>query len=224
MHDTATVLHKVTAFVLRQQPARTTPDLLLFQHPYLDGLQFPAGTVEPGEDIATAARREAEEETGLDGFGALRPVAEQVDPLPPDRAYALRATTVYARPDATSFDWVRLPRGICVTRLRQQNGFVQIDYVEGDREPDPAYTSFRITGWVAESALAARQVRHFFVMMHPGDTPERWTAFTDNHTFTLQWVPLDAVPAINRYQAHWLGLLRDYLNSADYDQDPNHQN
>ena len=55
---------KVTAFVTRQ--AAESADVLVFDHPRA-GVQFPAGTGEPGEDATSAVLREAWEETGLDG-------------------------------------------------------------------------------------------------------------------------------------------------------------
>ena len=42
----------------------------------LGGVQTPGGTVDAGETPAEAALREAEEETGLMGFGPLRLLAE----------------------------------------------------------------------------------------------------------------------------------------------------
>jgi 8-oxo-dGTP pyrophosphatase MutT (NUDIX family) len=57
-----TGIEKVTAFVIRSVNGRM--DLLLFEHPYA-GIQFPAGTVEPGEAPEAAAVRETYEETGL---------------------------------------------------------------------------------------------------------------------------------------------------------------
>jgi 8-oxo-dGTP pyrophosphatase MutT (NUDIX family) len=54
--------HKVTCFITRQR--RQGQELLLINHPNA-GVQIPAGTVEPGEDLETAAIREAVEESGL---------------------------------------------------------------------------------------------------------------------------------------------------------------
>ena len=200
-------IEKVTAFVTRETPHGR--DLLLFEHPYA-GIQIPAGTVEPGEAIAAAALREAFEETGLTGLQLVRALGQRDDPLPADSVTILRAVTAYARPDATSFDWVTIRRGIGVKRTgRTADGFVQITYSEHDDALDPHYLSFQITGWVPEDALADRQIRHYFLLSHSGDTPPRWTVATDNHRFTLFWSPLAALPPIVPPQASWLDLLPD---------------
>ena len=61
-----TVRHKVVCYVVRGG------ELLVFRHVGLDwervGVQVPAGGIEPGEDPADAAVREAWEETGLEGL------------------------------------------------------------------------------------------------------------------------------------------------------------
>ena len=53
--------------------------LLVFTHPDFPeaGIQVPAGTVEPGEEPVDAARREATEETGLDGLTDWRFLGER---------------------------------------------------------------------------------------------------------------------------------------------------
>lgn len=56
------VVEKAVAAVLRERAGRR--ELLVFRHP-LAGVQIPKGTVEPGETVAQAARRELEEESGL---------------------------------------------------------------------------------------------------------------------------------------------------------------
>ena len=53
--------------------------MLVFSHSsdrILGGVQTPGGTVDAGESPTEAALREAEEETGLTGFGPLRLLAE----------------------------------------------------------------------------------------------------------------------------------------------------
>jgi 8-oxo-dGTP pyrophosphatase MutT (NUDIX family) len=56
---------KVLIYVLR--PAAGVPEVLVFVHrDYPEaGVQVPAGTVEPGEDVTAAAHRELVEESGL---------------------------------------------------------------------------------------------------------------------------------------------------------------
>ena len=57
------VVQKVTAFIVRERKWCQRVYSCL-KHPTA-GVQIPAGTVEKGEDIETAVKREAYEETGL---------------------------------------------------------------------------------------------------------------------------------------------------------------
>ncbi len=198
------MIDKVTAFVLRPSPGG--PELLLFEHGYA-GLQIPAGTVEPGEDLEHAVRREIAEETGLQHLESCRLVGEAEDRLPEGSRIVAEKTRVYARPDPISFDWAYLPRGAIVSLQREADGFCQVLWQEWDRWPDPQYLSMSILGWVPQHTLAVRQLRHFFVCEFRGQTPERWTVEVDNHRFVLFWAPLAALPPILSPQAAWLAFL-----------------
>ncbi|HVL07339.1 MAG TPA: GNAT family N-acetyltransferase [Acidimicrobiales bacterium] len=64
---------KVVAFITR--PAPTGAELLVFYHPNA-GVQVPAGTLEAAENPLDGARREAWEETGLDGLRLVTPLGQ----------------------------------------------------------------------------------------------------------------------------------------------------
>ena len=74
--------------------------------------------------------------------------------------------------------------------------------------PDPRYVTMSITGWVPDDVLADTRRRHFFHLEYPGLSKERWTVFADNHTFTLFWAPLSALPQIIHPQDRWVEFLR----------------
>jgi 8-oxo-dGTP pyrophosphatase MutT (NUDIX family) len=63
-----TYVPKVCAYLTRWDGTQ----LLVFRGPGHDGLQVPKGTVEPGESLATALRREIAEESGLSIDSASR--------------------------------------------------------------------------------------------------------------------------------------------------------
>jgi 8-oxo-dGTP pyrophosphatase MutT (NUDIX family) len=199
------VLEKVTAFVTRG--SAQGKELLLLEHPFA-GIQIPAGTVEEGETPEDAARREAAEETGLSGIELRAHLGSDDWRLPEPLRMIATGTTVYSRPDPISFDWVTLPRGAMVHIERAVAGFTQVTFQEWDRWPDRSYLSMRITGWVPEEALATIRRRHFFHLVHPGDTPSRWQVHVDNHLFTLFWAPLARLPRPVSPQDRWLSFLR----------------
>ena len=199
-----TVLLKVTAFVVRPTPAGG--DLLLFRHPDA-GIQIPAGSVDEGEEPLHAAVRETAEETGLTGVRLLGELGAVTRPAPEGYAFVLHATTVYARPDPSSFDWIRLPRGAMVRTLIRANGYTQVQYTEWDRWPDPIYATMRILGWAPDEALTAGTRRHFSLFTPTSPTEERWSVRDRYHRFELFWAPLRALPEIISPQDRWLDTL-----------------
>jgi hypothetical protein len=137
----------------------------------------------------------------------LEELATTEIPIPEDHAFVLHSTTVYARPDPTSFDWIRLPRGTMVRTLARAEGYTQVEYTEWNQVPDPTYASMHVLGWAADEALTTETRRHFYLLSTLSPTQERWTVFADNHRFELFWAPLQALPEIVFPQDRWLDVL-----------------
>lgn len=198
-------LEKVTVFITRASaPER---QLLLFEHPYA-GVQIPAGTVDPGETPEQAALREANEETGLSSFAMVESLGNEEQNLPEGWRAVIETTTVYARPDPTSFDWVTFPRGMWVRLNRVQDGYSHIAFEEPDDVVNPQYTSYAITGWVPGRTLSERQRRHFFHVAYAHESTDQWTVYTDSHHYRLFWASLTDLPQIIPPQDQWLAFLR----------------
>jgi len=197
---TDVILPKVAAFITRETASGL--ELLLLAHPYA-GTQLPAGTVEENEDLRDAALREVREETGL--HARVKAYIGYLDEeMPRDVLAVVKSTIVYAHPDATSFDWVRVPRGIWVRFERALGDWMQVTYEEPDRYPDTTYATYRITGWVPNGTLARRQRRHLFHLTANDETRDSWTQFSDNHQFRLFWASLAALPEIVSPQNRWV--------------------
>ena len=197
-------LLKVTAFVVR--PTAAGGDLLLLRHPNA-GIQIPAGSVDEGEAPRQAVLREVTEETGLTDVRLLGELDAIAYPAREGHAFVRHATTVYARPDPTSFDWIRLPRGIVVRTLARAEGYTQVEYTEWDRVPDPTYASMRVLGWAPDEALTDASRRHFYLLSPVSPTEERWAVDDRYHRFELFWAPLQALPEIISPQDRWLDVL-----------------
>jgi 8-oxo-dGTP pyrophosphatase MutT (NUDIX family) len=202
---------KVTCFVVRA--GADGPDVLLLRHPFA-GVQFPAGTVEPGEAPAAGALREACEETGLSGFGPARPAGVLIETLAPPAAVALVTTPLYPRPDPASHSWATLRNGFNVVVEREAAGFTHVTYEENDRNPDPQYVTYRLTGWVATDTLARVKRRFFYVLPYERETPDDWRVTDDGHTWTLFWAPVAALPPIIPPQDEWVPYLGAALRGA----------
>ena len=194
-----TNLDKVVAFVVANRA--DGPSLLLFRHA---GIQLPAGTVEAGEDPETGAIREAQEETGLPDVTLVRKLSEAPETLAADESQILTTTPVYTRADGAGAVWATLRNGLRVRILRSESSFSQVEYIEINRNADPNYKSFEITGWIPSSTIARTVTRHFYLFSHHGDTPDRWDHQDEGHTFSLFWSTLADLPALNPWQQPWL--------------------
>jgi ribosomal-protein-alanine N-acetyltransferase len=70
------VIHKVLAFIYRIKNQQ--PEVLIFEHDITKVHQMVRGTVEPGEDLELAVKREVEEEAGLNDLQFLGKLGERV--------------------------------------------------------------------------------------------------------------------------------------------------
>ncbi len=205
-------IEKVTAFITRS--SGDSQQLLLLKHPHA-GIQIPAGTVEPGETPEQAVLREVCEETGLRLFSSSTYLGCQEIQLPPGEAVILPPAPVYARPDPTSFDWIRIGSAVQVKVLQTEPAFTQITYIEYNQVPEPSFISMQITGWTPNERLAQNRRRHFFHLEFEEDTKPEWDVFSDHHIFTLFWSPLDKLPVIIPPQDSWLKYLTGYLDEEN---------
>jgi 8-oxo-dGTP pyrophosphatase MutT (NUDIX family) len=194
-------VHKVTCFITR--PGKDGSELLLFNHPEV-GVQIPAGTVNPGEDLESAARREAAEESGLEGLVLLRKLGVMDDPPPPGFVLVTQPTIMYSRPDTKGYDWARLHTGLPVKVVRHEGGFTQVRFEETDHYNDPQYITYSLIGWVPDEALTSQRTRHFFLFKAQKPTPDRWSVPVDYTTFELFWAPINDLPLIIPPQSGWV--------------------
>ena len=206
------VVQKVTAFIVRER--KGIKELLVFKHPTA-GVQIPAGTVEKGEDIETAVKRETYEETGLqlveieDYLGCFE------NELGDDQRIIAETTPVYIEPNLTAIPYKRkLPKGLTVDYLSTQEDFTHISYIEYeyDQFHKPIRIDTSITGWIPNENLRAQKRRHFFLMSTQEETADAWELKSDQgHIFKPYWTPLSPKPNIIPPQDKWLDFVYEKI-------------
>lgn len=203
-------LLKVTAFVTRSgREGAAEVALIDTAH---GGIQFPAGTMEEGETPEAAARREAEEETGLSAFGQARAAGVLDLDMTPPIAATLRTTPTYLHPRADSASMASLRNGLAVTVARQRNGFAQVTFSEY-ADVERRALSAQITGWAPAGAITRKLRRYFFMLPFMGQAPPSWRHRADHHEWRVFWAPAAALPPIVAGQAGWAAYLRRALAS-----------
>lgn len=191
-------IDKVAAFITRdpeRDPGRR--ELLVFDHSNpLAGTQVPAGTVEPGEELAVAALREAREESGLEGLLLVG------DPLrgPSD----LRDGEWYLELNAGGRAVLEArDLGHPIVRVEDQNG--ERVLLSGERSDGAALR------WWEERALVTQDVRRWlFQLEAPPHGPDQWErAFDAPEPWRFRWVPLSGPPpSLVPRQVPWLEMMR----------------
>jgi 8-oxo-dGTP pyrophosphatase MutT (NUDIX family) len=196
------ILEKVTCFVQNNKQ-----QIALFKHPF-GGVQIPAGTVESEESAKEAALREAREETGLKQLKIIKLLGVEDIYLPEDSFAIFKQATIYSRPDAGSFDWASIRRGIYVKRKRVDNEWSQISYCEKNNSLNPEYITYEITGWTKTNLITNHLRRRFYLISASEKTESSWTVNADNHTFRLFWGSNADRKKVQIKQKPWLAYLK----------------
>ena len=204
------VIQKVTAFIVRESGG--VKELLVFKHPTA-GIQIPAGTVEAGEDLKTAVKREVYEETGLQSVEIEEYLGCFENELAEGERIIAETTQVYIEPDLNAMPYKeKLTKGLTVNYHSIQEDFTHISYIEYDKHPNPTCICYNITGWVPNENVSDRKTRHFFLLSTQEDTEDIWELKSDRgHIFQLYWTPLSPKPDIIPPQDRWLDFVYDRI-------------
>ena len=206
------VVQKVTAFIVREKDG--IKELLVFKHPTA-GVQIPAGTVEEGEDIEAAVKREAYEETGLQFVKIENYLGCFENELENNQRIIAETTQVYIEPNLNAIPYKRkLPKGLTVDYLSTQEDFTHISYIEYeyDKFHKPTCIDANITGWIPNENLSAEKKRHFFLMSTQEETEDAWELKSDmGHIFKPYWTPLSPKPKIIPPQDRWLDFVYEEI-------------
>ena len=206
------IIQKVTAFIVCER--RGVKELLVFKHPTA-GIQIPAGTVEAGEDLETAVKREVYEETGLRSVEIENYLGCFENELADNQRIIAETTQVYIEPNLKAIPYKRkLPKGFTVDYLSTQEDFTHISYVEYeyDKFHKPTCIDSNITGWVPNENLSAQKKRHFFHLSTQEETEDAWELKSDmGHIFKPYWTPLSPKPEIISPQDRWLDFVYEKI-------------
>ena len=206
------VVQKVTAFIIRERNG--VKELLVFKHPTA-GVQIPAGTLEEGEDIETAVKREAYEETGLQSVEIENYLGCFENELENNQRIIAETTQVYIEPNLRAIPYKRkLPKGLTVDYLSTQKDFTHISYIEYeyDKFHKPVCIDANITGWAPNENLSAQKKRHFFLMSTQEKTADAWELKSDRgYIFKPYWTPLSPKPEIISPQDKWLDFVYEKI-------------
>jgi 8-oxo-dGTP pyrophosphatase MutT (NUDIX family) len=208
------VIEKVTAFITRERDG--VKELLVFKHPTA-GIQIPAGTVEEGEDLERAVKREAYEETGLRTVEIEGYLGSIENELGAEERIVTRTTQVYMEPNLNAMPYKqKLTRGLTVDYNATHKDFTNISEIEYDRFPNPTCIVYNITGWVPSQNLSTQKRRHFFHLTTLEETADAWELKSDRgHIFRPYWTPISPKPPIVSPQSKWLDRAYNKLSQPN---------
>ena len=204
------IVQKVTAFIIRERDG--VRELLVFKHPTA-GVQIPAGTVEEGEDLETAVKREICEETGLQFVEIEGYLGRIENELAESERIIAETTEVYIKPSLNAVPYEKkLTRGLTVDYHSTRDSFTHISYIQYDKHPNPTCIRYNITGWVPNKKMGVQKKRHFFHLTTQEKTADAWELESDGgHIFSPYWTPLSPKPQIISPQAKWLDFVYEKI-------------
>ena len=206
------IVQKVTALIVRERNG--VKELLVFKHPTA-GIQIPAGTVEEGEDIETAVKRETYEETGLRFVEIENYLGCFENELENNERIIAETTQVYIEPNLNAIPYKRkLPKGLTLDYHSTRADFTHISYIEYEYDQfyEPICIDANITGWVPNKNISAEKKRHFFHLTTQEETADAWELKSDGgHIFSPYWTPLSPKPDIIPPQDKWLDFVYEKI-------------
>ncbi len=205
-------IEKVTAFITQERNG--VQSLLVFKHPTA-GIQIPAGSVEPGENIETTAIRETYEETGLQKVRIEKHLGCFENELEENQRIITKSTKVYIKPDLNAVPYKeKLARGLTVNFHSNHRNFTHISYIEYefDEHFKPKCIDYIVNGWVSNKDLSAQKKRHFFHLSTQEDTADTWELKSDlGHIFKPYWTLLSPKPQLIPPQDRWLDFVYEKI-------------
>lgn len=203
-------LHKVAIIVTRK--GKDSPEVLVFEHDH-SGVQIPAGSVEPGEDITLAAIRELEEEAGL-VVDRLELLMSFRNDSKPDERYCVEYVPLLDAPSASANALIDHVYRLPLRLYGERDGWADVALVEWDLDDDPPTEIRSVRGYVPSSVLATWEMRHVFWCTAPPDVSETWEQLDEgDRIFRLRWAPLDDAGLLS-WQQDWIERVRDLLPDA----------
>ncbi len=203
---------KVSSFITQKR--NDIFSLLVFRHPTA-GIQIPAGSVEPGENIETTAIRETYEETGLQHVKIEAYLGCMENELDEHQRIITHTTRVYLQPDLNAVPYKKkLTRGLTADYHATDKDFTHVTYIEYefDEHFKPKCIDYIIDGWVPNENLSDQKRRHFFHLSTDEITADAWELKSDrDYIFKPYWTPLIPKPQLIPPQDKWLDFVYEKL-------------